>query len=116
MSKAEYFKRRYHTDSAYRQKQLENRKKNAQKKRGYIKEVVAEFRRKGCAICREMEPCCLSAHHIDPSEKEFTIGEAMKISCSIDMLKAELLKCVCLCHNCHSKVHAGVTRIDSSSS
>ena len=50
----------------------------------------------------------------------FTIGKA--VSASIEMrtanakLKAEIAKCVVLCHNCHAKVHAGHLELPASAS
>ena len=69
--------------------------------------VVAEFRRHGCRLCPEAEHCCLVAHHLDPKTKDFDIGGSDRHRVSIDRLRRELAKCVCLCHNCHAKVHAG---------
>lgn len=59
----------------------------------------------GCKLCKENDPVCLGFHHTDPREKDFTIAHYM--ACSIEKLKMEIQKCVCLCSNCHKKVHAG---------
>lgn len=42
-------------------------------------------------------------HHLKPEEKEFQVAGACK---SWEKIKAELNKCVMLCHNCHREVHA----------
>lgn len=59
-----------------------------------------------CIICGESEPVCIDFHHINPTEKEFTIGRCR--SRSKEWLSKEISKCVCLCSNCHRKVHAGI--------
>ncbi len=59
-----------------------------------------------CVVCGENENCCLEFHHTDPSVKEFTIGRAM--ARNWESILQEIKKCVCLCSNCHKKVHAGL--------
>lgn len=59
-----------------------------------------------CIICGESEPFCIDFHHKNPSEKEFTISK--KTNLGKDKLLVEIQKCVCLCANCHRKVHAGL--------
>lgn len=62
-----------------------------------------------CIICGETEPICIDYHHINPNEKEFTIGQHR--SRSREWLLQEISKCVCLCANCHRKVHAGLINL-----
>lgn len=62
-----------------------------------------------CIVCNEAEPVCLDFHHINPEEKEFTIGKHRNKS-KENLLK-EISKCVCLCANCHRKVHAGLINL-----
>ena len=50
----------------------------------------------------------LEFHHIDPSEKEFSISGGIK---SWDRVKIELDKCVLVCSNCHREIHAGLLKI-----
>ena len=63
-----------------------------------------------CIICGESEPVCLDFHHKNPSEKEFTIGKHQ--TRSKERLLKEIEKCVCLCSNCHRKVHAGIINLE----
>jgi len=44
----------------------------------------------------------LEFHHINPEEKEFTIGGK---NYSIERMKKEVDKCVLVCGNCHSEIH-----------
>ena len=66
--------------------------------------------KKECLICGEKEPICLDFHHINPEEKSFTIAKHQ--SSGKEKLLAEIKKCVCLCSNCHRKVHAGIINLE----
>ena len=51
----------------------------------------------------------LEFHHIDPSEKDFTIGDRdFKLK---DCVK-ETKKCILICANCHREIHAGLSNIE----
>lgn len=65
------------------------------------------FKKDGCEICSEKEQCCLSAHHVDDSLKRFNIAAWRIKGFRVSDLRDELTKCLCLCENCHRKVHAG---------
>ena len=43
-------------------------------------------------------------HHLDPTQKEFTIGNVANKSWTV--IKTELDKCILLCSNCHRIEHA----------
>ena len=47
----------------------------------------------GCALCVENDPCCIDFHHLDPSEKVFTIGEHRHTGSSWERIKKEISKC-----------------------
>lgn len=66
--------------------------------------------KKECLICGENEPVCLDFHHKDPNEKDFTIGKHRNKS-KENLLK-EIEKCVCVCANCHRKIHAGIINLE----
>jgi hypothetical protein len=102
----EYQNRRYYKDPTYRARHLALVAKRGRSIRSAIRILVAEFRINGCLICPENAPCCLDAHHLDPSAKEGSVGEMSRRRASVAQVRAELLKCVCLCKNCHQKVHA----------
>lgn len=65
-----------------------------------------------CQICF-YNKCgsALELHHIDPTEKEISIGRIMASCRSWDMLYCEIAKCILLCSNCHREVHAGLATI-----
>jgi hypothetical protein len=79
--------------------------KNKRKYRSLKKEFVQEVKRtNGCALCDEKEVCCMDFHHL--YDKQFLISKNEIVS--IEKIKEELKKCVCLCSNCHRKVHNNI--------
>lgn len=64
-----------------------------------------------CIVCGEKEPVCIDWHHIDPKTKSFTIGASF--SKAKKLILAEIQKCVCLCSNCHRKVHNGKINLNN---
>ena len=57
-----------------------------------------------CSKCKQVfDPVCYDLHHVDPSQKEFTIGENMLVG--KDRFEAEVNKCILLCANCHRLEH-----------
>ena len=64
-----------------------------------------------CIVCGESEPICIDWHHLNPSTKNFTIGA--NFSRARSLILSEIKKCVCLCANCHRKVHAGLIDLNN---
>lgn len=63
-----------------------------------------------CVICGYRKcPESMDLHHLDPSQKDFTIGHVRANPKSWPKIVAELKKCVLLCRNCHGEIHAGVS-------
>ena len=58
-----------------------------------------------CIFCGESDPVCIDWHHIDSSQKSFAIS-FIKTK-SKERTLAEMKKCICVCSNCHRKLHAG---------
>ena len=107
----EYMRNRFQADPAFKARQLDRISRNSEKYKQESDAEIKMFRSAGCALCGETEPVCLSAHHVDQNAKDFNIGDAAKKGMSPAKVREELQKCVCLCHNCHSKVHAGLAKI-----
>ena len=62
-----------------------------------------------CVLCGyDRSPRALHFHHVDPSRKEFALGQR-GLTRGIERLRVEAAKCVLLCSNCHAEVEAGVT-------
>jgi hypothetical protein len=90
---------------AFREEQARYKKQWRKDNRDLVRSILAAFRKNGCRLCAEKEPCCLEAHHL--IDKDFTVGGS-KSKYSATRVETELRKCVCLCSNCHKKVHAGI--------
>lgn len=57
-----------------------------------------------CQRCLQtFDPVCYDFHHVDPSQKDVTIGENMLIG--EDRFFNEVKKCMLLCSNCHRITH-----------
>src|SRR5215207_2786150 len=63
-----------------------------------------------CDLRLRPSPAALHFHHVDPEQKSFGLARR-GITRSIDILRAEIRKCVLLCSNCHAEVEAGATRL-----
>ncbi len=80
---------------------LVNVKSNRQK----LKEYKQQH---GCPYCPETEPVCLDLHHLDGDTKERCVSETIHRGWSWAKIQKELDKCICICSNCHRKLHAGL--------
>lgn len=63
-----------------------------------------------CQIC-SYNKCndALEFHHLDPLEKDFSLGAIRANPKNWETIKKELEKCILLCANCHREVHSGVS-------
>ena len=104
----QYMQKRFRTDARFRAKHLKRVRKNNAVAVIKSKALIAAFRANGCVGCPEKSVCCLTAHHLDPRLKEFNLGNAVRARLSPKRIARELLKCVCVCQNCHAKIHARV--------
>lgn len=57
-----------------------------------------------CVICGYSFEPCLEWHHVNPSQKCFSICEGWAHT-PVE-IKEELEKCIVLCLNCHYEIHA----------
>lgn len=75
-----------------------------------IKSVFGD--KPACLICG-YDKCfaALDFHHVDPSEKEYSIAKMLLGSPAKGRLEKELRKCVVLCATCHREYHAGVVEL-----
>lgn len=73
--------------------------------------IVQAFGNK-CGIC-DYTKCdeAFDLHHVNPLEKEFSLGSIRAWPKSWDKIVNELRKCVLLCCRCHREVHTGITII-----
>ena len=87
-----------------------NRKEQIKKQVARNKALFDKFREfkktLSCSACNESTWYCLDFHHLDPSKKDFELALVTN-RVSWKKVVAEVSKCVCLCSNCHRKVHQG---------
>lgn len=65
-----------------------------------------------CGICNYSK--CIEAlefHHLEPSQKDFSIAHSIK---SWDKILKEIIKCICVCCRCHREIHYGLIEIPRS--
>lgn len=81
------------------------------RRRRNVKRILVEEAGGKCLICG-YNRCqrVLQFHHVDPSTKEFHLGQAGATR-SLARSRAEARKCVLLCANCHGEVEAGITPV-----
>lgn len=77
-----------------------------------LKHVLVEYKGGKCAICGYNQ-CegALQFHHLNASEKDFTLADIKPNKISIEELKAEADKCTLLCANCHSEQHEVIDKV-----
>jgi hypothetical protein len=91
----------------YRQNNKDKWKKQSKIHSEKRKNVINEWKMKGCIKCGDKRHYVIDAHHLDPSEKEFSIGTSIR---GLNITKKELEKCIPLCSNCHRELHyLGIT-------
>lgn len=75
-------------------------------RRQLIKINALEYKGGKCLDCGILvtsdNPAIFDFHHLDPSQKEISIGKRLL---SFNSIKSELDKCVLLCSNCHRLRH-----------
>ena len=86
----------------YRKNNLEKWKEYDKNRNEKCKNIIQKWKASGCLKCKEDRLWVLDAHHIDPSQKDLSIGD---IGHGPNKLQKELEKCVVLCSNCHRDFH-----------
>lgn len=87
--------------SATRREKVKNTRQGIKLKN---KTLVDRYKRMcGCTHCGENDPIVLDLHHVDPSGKDASPASLLKGS--LDVLRAEIRKCIVLCANCHRREH-----------
>ncbi len=67
----------------------------------------------GKCVCCGYKKCAdaMHLHHLNPEEKETGVSYWYRNPHSWHKIVAELQKCILVCSNCHSEIHAGVTKV-----
>ena len=104
---ASYWKENSKTDKRKEQSRQHNRKsRRANKSR------LVEYFGGKCVCCGYKRSLAgLQFHHLDPSQKDFTISSQSKRN--YEELLEEAKKCIMVCANCHAEIHAGVRDISN---
>ena len=75
--------------------------------------IIELFKKKQggkCSICGyDKYLGALDFHHEEPNSKEFTISN---MDFRMDVIEAEVEKCVLLCSNCHREFHGGLINLE----
>ena len=101
--------RKYHRE--WYQKNKARRRAQIDANRERIKALYREYKATlSCTICGENSSCCLDFHHVDEN-KEDNISSLVHRAFNWEKILEEISKCVVLCKNCHTKVHAGLARV-----
>lgn len=75
-----------------------------------IKQYIKDLKSKSkCCICGESENCCLEFHHI--GHKNFSIGK-IPHTVTLDEVKDEITRTICVCANCHRKLHNNIIKYE----
>ena len=65
-----------------------------------------------CQICNYNKSTnALEFHHLDPNEKDFSLGSIRANPKNWKNIVEELAKCILLCANCHREVHENITEL-----
>ena len=75
--------------------------KNSRKR---LKEKLVQYKGGKCEICG-YNKCiiALEFHHLDPTQKDFNIGNGNVVA--FEKAKEEVDKCILVCSNCHREIH-----------
>lgn len=65
-----------------------------------------------CCICGYKRcQSALALHHLDPTQKDFSLAAIRANPKNWNTIVTELKKCVLVCHVCHCELHDGITSI-----
>jgi hypothetical protein len=75
------------------------------------KQKCVNYKGGKCQICGYNKTIkALAFHHIDPKNKSYNIGNT---GLGYESMKSELDKCICVCHNCHAEIEAGLINLNN---
>ena len=92
----------YRQKPEVKQKLSEQSKLRRERNKNFVLEKMTP-----CIVCGESDPVVIDFHHLDENQKDKGISQMMQSNYSLQKIQEELDKCVCLCSNCHRRVHAG---------
>ena len=69
----------------------------------YRTNMEAFMKDKSCSVCSESDSVVLELDHVDPSQKLFSISQAVRLGKKWSDVIIEIEKCQVLCANCHRR-------------
>jgi predicted transcriptional regulator len=73
-----------------------------------LKQLAIDYKGGCCEKCGYNKyNGALEFHHLDPTQKDFTIAH-LKLTSFNETIKKELDKCILVCANCHREIHGGL--------
>ena len=82
---------------------------NTERKSGLDDILLEHFGEIKCSNCGyDKHKSVIDCHHVDPSEKEYSVAKFRSSRRNIDVMRKELAKCILLCANCHRETHLGL--------
>lgn len=96
----------YHAEhyARYHEAYLQRAKIRRIELRGEFRQNMLEYLKdKACVVCGESDMRVLEFDHIDPSNKIFSISQAVKYGYRWHKVMDEIQKCRILCANCHKR-------------
>lgn len=90
----------------HNKKRYKSTKKYTNRNKEFINSIKT-----ACIACGENEKTCIDFHHLNPEKKVATVSSMVRGS--LEKLKQEVSKCICLCSNCHRKFHAGILHLNN---
>ena len=99
----------YYLNPEGKTKNSERRNKN----RFRLKKEYKDSSGAKCQFCG-YDKCqnALHFHHIDPKTKKFAVSDAISNGYPKEEIEAEIKKCVLVCANCHTEIHANLIKLD----
>lgn len=80
---------------------------SVKKRRAAVRDTMIDERGGACESCGYNKcRAALDWHHLDPSKKDFHVGDGN--TRSIAITRAEVAKCKLLCANCHREAHDAI--------
>lgn len=95
-----YQNKHYHSNTEYYKEKRAIRRAELLQRYNEFKSTLK------CILCPEADVVTLDLHHFDPDTKDSLVREFVANGRSWSRIVREIEKCVCLCSNCHRKVHA----------
>lgn len=100
------YKKEYDKRPDVKQKRKELREARSKRNKEFVLEQMTP-----CIVCGEDDSVVIDFHHLNHTEKEHGISKLIHNNSSLEKIKTEIDKCVCLCSNCHRRVHAGTLQL-----